>query len=262
VNLFIAASNGHVLAFDNVSGLAPWLSDALCRVASGGAFAVRQLFTDQEEVLFEAARPILVNGIEEIVVRPDLAERSIVLTLGPIADTRRRPERELWNGFAIARPAILGALLDMAVHGLGRRAHVALDGLPRMADFALWASACETCLWPSGTFTRAYGANRRSAVESALEADPVAAQVREIMAERSVWTGTASDLLRATAAAAEERTVRRVGWPANPRALAARLRRAQTDLRSLGIEISFTRERRAGTRTIRLEQVSAKATPS
>lgn len=28
--LFIAASNGHVLAFDNLSGLPHWLSDTLC----------------------------------------------------------------------------------------------------------------------------------------------------------------------------------------------------------------------------------------
>jgi hypothetical protein len=55
--LMIAANNGHLLAFDNLSGLSPWLSDALCRLASGGSFAVRQLYTDDAEVLFEAARP-------------------------------------------------------------------------------------------------------------------------------------------------------------------------------------------------------------
>ena len=38
----------------------------------------------------------------------------------------------------------------------------------------------------------------------------------------------------------------------NPRALAGRLRRAQTFLRSLGIEILFSREGRSGIRMIRL----------
>jgi hypothetical protein len=33
-DLFIAASNGHVLAFDNVSGLPAWISDTLCRLAT------------------------------------------------------------------------------------------------------------------------------------------------------------------------------------------------------------------------------------
>jgi len=36
--LFIAASNGHVLTFDNLGGLPPWLSDTLCRLTSDGAF--------------------------------------------------------------------------------------------------------------------------------------------------------------------------------------------------------------------------------
>ena len=49
-DLFIAATNGHVLAFDNVSGLPGWISDTLCRLATGGGFAVRQLYTDQDEV--------------------------------------------------------------------------------------------------------------------------------------------------------------------------------------------------------------------
>jgi len=54
--LMIAANNGYLLAFDNVSGLSVWLSDALCRLASGGSFAVRQLYTDDEEILFQACR--------------------------------------------------------------------------------------------------------------------------------------------------------------------------------------------------------------
>jgi hypothetical protein len=79
--LMIAANNGYLLAFDNISGLPAWLSDALCRLASGGSFAVRQLYTDDDEVLFQAARPLLVNGIEDVITRPDLADRSIFVTL-------------------------------------------------------------------------------------------------------------------------------------------------------------------------------------
>ena len=46
--LMIAANNGYLLAFDKLSGLPAWLSDPLCRLASGGIFAVRQLHTDDE----------------------------------------------------------------------------------------------------------------------------------------------------------------------------------------------------------------------
>jgi hypothetical protein len=41
-------------------------------------------------------------------------------------------------------------------------------------------------------------------------------------------------------------------WTKNPRALAGRLRRAQTFLRTLGIEITFSREGHTGTRIIRV----------
>jgi hypothetical protein len=167
-DLFIAANNGHVLTFDNVSGLPPWLSDTLCRLATGGGFAVRQLYTDQDEVLFDATRPVILNGIEDFVTRPDLADRSLPLTLGPIPEERRRLEAELWAAFEAERPRILGALLDVVVHGLRMLPHTPLDRLPRMADFALWATAARrrfgrpAHLWPLIPAT----ATRRSAWRS------------------------------------------------------------------------------------------------
>jgi hypothetical protein len=113
-----------------------------------------------EEVLVEASRPIL-NGIEDVISRPDLRDRAIFLTLASIADTDRRPEAELWQEFGLTRPRILGALLDAVVHGLRAINHVQLDELlPRMADFALWAAACETAFWPAGTFARAWRPSR------------------------------------------------------------------------------------------------------
>jgi hypothetical protein len=250
--LMIAANNGHLLAFDNLSGLFPWLSDALCRLASGVSFAVRQLYTDDEEVLFKAARPTLLNGIEDVIGRPDLADRAISLTLAPIGEEQRRSETDLWREFEVARPAILGALLDAAAHGLRAVGSVHLDRLPRMADFALWATACETALWPAGTFARAYAENRRAAIESIIEADPIANCVRAIMVDRTTWTGSASDLLRLCAERTRDDISRGTAWAKNPRALAGRLRRAQTFLRTLGIEIAFSREGRTGTRMIRV----------
>jgi hypothetical protein len=260
--LFVAASKGHVLAFDNLSGLPPWLSDTLCRLTSGGAFSTRRLFTDQDEILFTAARPIILNGIEEVITRPDLADRAILLMLAPIAERQRRPETALWREFELARPHILGALLDTAAHGVRMLPHVRLRQLPRMADFALWATACESAFRPVGTLETAYYHNRRDAIENIVDADPVAAHVRELMAHRAQWTGSASDLLQVgtnvggNAMAAWIRS----GWPRSPRALAGRLRRAQTPLRALGIKIEFGREGRLGTRTITITATGDKPT--
>jgi hypothetical protein len=214
---------------------------------------VRQLYTDQDEVLFDAARPVILNGIEDVVTRPDLADRSIFLTLPHVADARRQQERELWRQLELARPRILGFLFDLVAHGLRTLPDIGVNCLPRMADFALWAAACEPALWRPGTFQRAYEANRRVAIEDIIDGDPVAACVREILAERSSWTGTAADLLHAGAdCGADGISSDRTGWPRTPRALAGRLRRAQTFLRVLGIDITFSRGGRDGSRIIRM----------
>jgi hypothetical protein len=251
--LMIAANNGHLIAFDNLSGLPPWLCDALCRIASGGSFAMRRLYTDDEEVLFQAARPIVLNGIEDVIARADLADRAIFLSLGPIREEQRRSEVELWREFEAARPAILGALLDAVVYGL-RAGHSFHPGrLPRMADFALWATACETAIWPAGTFSRAYAANQIAGIEGMIDSDPIASCVWELMSKHSSWVGSAADLLRVSI----ERSSQPLNNTApikNPRALAGHLRRAQTFLRVLGVDITFSREGRAGSRVIRIRR--------
>ena len=250
-DLMIAANNGHVLAFDNLSSLPGWLSDALCRMASGGSFALRQLYTDADEVLFQAARPTILNGIEDVITRQDLADRAIFLTMGSLTDEQRRPEAELWQEFELARPRILGALLDAVPHGLWMRDRIQFPRLPRMADFARWATACEAAMWVPGTFRMAYDANRRRAIQEAVEADAVAAGVRRLMAKQTMWVGTASDLLD-VATAGGRHVDGRADWPKNPRAVAGRLRRSQTFLRALGIQITFNREGRDGNRIIRM----------
>ena len=152
-------------------------------------------------------------------------------------------------------------LLDAVAKGLAELPRTRLDKLPRMADFALWATACETALWPSGTFWSAYCGNRDEAVDGVIDADPIAAAVRALMQARTEWTGTASDLLGALAEMAGERVAKSKTWPDSPRALAGRLRRAATFLRKVGIDIGFEREGRARTRMIRITTTGQPATP-
>jgi hypothetical protein len=147
---------------------------------------------------------------------------------------------------------MLGVLLYAMVEGVKRLPETHLPKLPRMADFALWATACETALWSTGTFWSAYCGNRDEAVESVIDADPIAAAVRAVMTTRTEWTGTASELLGALGETAGDRVAKSKTWPDNPRALAGRLRRAATFLRKIGIEIGFDREGRSRTRIIRI----------
>ena len=249
-DVFIAARNSHVLAYDNASGLPNWLSDTFCRLATGGGFSTRELYTDQDEVLFGSKRPIILNGIDDIATRPDLADRCIVQTLAAISDKKRELETELWAKFEQKRPRILGALLTVVSHGLKTLPDVKLDRKPRMADFAQWVTACEGALWKKGTFMAAYGANITEAVEIALEADQVATALRSYMDVTSEFEGTASDLLKALNGVVPESQQKAKGWPKRPANLGKMLRRIAAPLRKIGVDVVFEREGKPGARSI------------
>ena len=87
-DLAIAATNGHLIAMDNLSQITDQLSDALCRVSTGGSFRTRKLFTDSDELLFTFRCPVIISGIEEIVVRGDLLRRSLLIDLEPLGRHR------------------------------------------------------------------------------------------------------------------------------------------------------------------------------
>jgi len=123
-----------------------------------------------------------------------------------------------------------------------------------MADFALWATACETAFWPPGTFGAAYGGNRDDAVDSVIEADPVGSAIRSMMSNKA-WQGTATQLLAALDNVVEEKIRNMKDWLKNARTLSGRVRRVAPLLRKVGIEIEHAKEGHARTRIIHITNV-------
>jgi hypothetical protein len=195
--------------------------------------------------------------IEDIVIRPDLADRSLFLTLEAIPRDKRLAEADLHETFERQRPFILGALLTAVSDGLARLPDIKRDNLPRMADFAIWGAACGIDLWGDGVFQAAYDRNIARASESVIEADTVAVTVRTFMADRESWTGTASELLIDLSGQVDERVLRDKAWPSTPRALSGRLRRAAPMLRGIGLSIIFG-ERTEAARTITISWTAAR----
>jgi len=263
-DLFIAANGVHVLALDNLSEIPAWLSDALCTLATEGAFSTRRLYTDAEEQLFRAQRPVVTNGITTVVTRPDLADRALFLNLSVIDEEQRRDEVELWRAFDEDKPKILGVLLDAISVGLRRFPDVKPAKMPRMADFARWIMACETALWSIGTFERAYTANRASAIEETLEHDQVASAVRALMHDREEWIGVTKALLARLTEIVGEQSARSRGWPNTERALTSRLKHLATFLRRTGITVTWAEHRTEHGRliTIRSSHQELPAEPS
>jgi hypothetical protein len=237
-DLAIAASNAWVLAFDNLSGIRDQLSDALCRLATGGGFATRMLYSDDEEIIFSSKRPIILNGIDDIATRGDLQERSLLVSLPSILEVERRDENTFWAEFEAVRPRIFGALLSGVSASLRNADDVHLERKPRMADFAVRATAMEDAFgWEPGSFVEVYESNRQQASETLLANEPIADAIEKFLGDgQSVWSGTATELLEMLGFYAKDTVKRSRAWPGGPQALSRRLKRIAPALRTAGIE--------------------------
>lgn len=253
-DLVIAAKHNHVLAFDNLSYIKPTLADALCRVATGGGFGTRKLHTNSEEVLFNATRPVLLNGIPDLASRPDLADRSIIVTLPVLSGKDRKFEAEFWRTFETQLPQMFGTLLDTIAVTMQRLKSISLTEHPRMADFARWVTAAEPALgWPEGAFMEAYAINRQSVELAAIDGNPVAEAILCFIADHGPWRGTATELLKTLRRCYPLLTDDPHTFPRSPHRLSSELRRVMPLIRKQGGGISFERQGKAGQRIISIE---------
>jgi hypothetical protein len=289
-DLVIAATNGWLIALDNLSHLPDWLSDALCRLAIGSGFATRELYTDADETILAAQRPIVLNGIEEVATRGDLLDRAIALYLPTIPEDQRKDEKVFWEEFEQVRPQIFGALLDIVSTALQHLPTTTLSRKPRMADFALWScAAAEACGWTAQDFLDAYQGVRDEVHDLTLEASPVGPLVRDFAHQHNPWVGTASELLTALetlahggvttggvatpppqtgagvtmqAPKAGSDVTKHKSWPKNGQVLSGAIRRLAPTLRALGVDVIFARDPNQKRRRIIRLTVTTSQTPS
>ena len=260
-DLMISARNSWILAFDNLSGLSDRMSDALCRLSTGGGLATRELYTDLDEIIFDARRPLILNGIETVANREDLRDRAIILTLPPLGEGRYRSERELLEEFEGVHAKLLGVILDAVSTAIrGRRSFEISGPLPRMVDFALWAAAGIEAMGVSGAaFLEAYTRSRDEAQEENVLDNPLSAAIHQFALDGG-WSGTATALLGAlNLRVAEEQRGGR-DWPSSASALGGKLTRIAPGLRRLGVEIE--RDRSSARRQIDIRHLPSSASPS
>lgn len=251
-DLFVAAFNSWVLGLDNLSSIPEWLSDALCRIATGGGLSVRTLHSDKEETFFFLSRPIILNGIPSLTGRADLADRAITIFLRAIPEASRRTEAEFWREFNAAKPSIIGALLDALSAALENLTNVTLEKVPRLADFAYWVTAAESSFgWDRGSCVEAYLANRREMAATTYEADPLAMALSELIQKRGPagFDGKVSELLPLLNDSVSEAVRKGRSWPGSATALGSRLRRIAPLLRPQGMLIDWGH---SGSRFVRI----------
>lgn len=230
----IAAGASWIVALDNMSSISPTLSDALCRAATGDGLVRRRLYTDSDVSVVALRRAVMLSAIDTGSLRGDLADRLLAIELTRIGTRQRQQEAIIETRFDDAHPLILGALLILLAEVLERLPRLHLPELPRMADFAMVLAAVDDVLGTNSL--QAYVSQSGRLAEVVVESDPVAEALLQLVADHGPVAATAAELL-------ERLTPDRVpkGWPATPRAMAERIKRAAPALRDLGLEVEHRR---------------------
>jgi len=283
-DLFVGCYNNWLLAFDNVSYMPQWLSDAYCKISTGGALAKRTHHTNDEETILVAERPLILNGIVEFVTRGDLGSRCLDVRLPVIRKSKRRPKKEVMADFEKDLPAIIAGLFKAVSVALGNIDSTKLDQLPRMADFAQWATAAEpgfrffreddsgnrlkdserptknvNNVYQYVTFLEAYTGNIDEAIETTLENDLVGSGILKLLSEKSSWKGTYAELLESLRDFLPNPEKPPKKFPDTPRGLSDRVKRLMPLLREVGVEKHDSKRSGKGSRLI-LEQTRKQPT--
>ena len=225
-----AAAGSWVVALDNLSAIPPWLSDSLCRAATGDGNVRRALYTDADLAIVRFRRCVIVNGIDVGAVRPDLAERLATVELRRIGREHRRPEATLRQEWQQALPGIFGGLLDLAAVVHHRLETITVEESPRMADYARTLAAVDEVLATSGL--RRFFSRADQLSEDSLSADPFIERLR-VHVREPIAGKSGGDLL-ALMTPPGDHWRRPKDWPRNGRDVTAILRRHAPALRSLG----------------------------
>lgn len=232
-DVWVGATNCHLVSFENISHLSFEYQDALCVLATGGALSARTLYTNHEETVIELRKPIVLNGISVNVTAQDLSDRSIYIELPPV--NQRLQSNAVDKAFDSCYSQLLGALLDQFVAALNHLGSVEIDDAdkPRMVDFAYLGEALyQANGYSAGTFVQNYSAMRQQGVYRTIESSPVGvALLYYLDANPNGWTGKLQDLLVLLPKPTGESH-----WPKSAKGLGDILRRLAPALRTLGYE--------------------------
>ncbi|CAK4840647.1 unnamed protein product [Aphanomyces euteiches] len=180
----------------------------------------------------------MLNGINIVVTRPDLLDRSIIIEFKRIPKEERKDEKEVWTSFHADMPKILGTCLNTLSKAMSIYPNVQLTGLPRMADFAKWGYAIAKAMGYKGErFIEIYEQNQKHASQEVLLNNPVASSVIKMMEDTREWIGNPTTFYLALSHICENNAIRMTGknWPDSPNALTRRMNNLKSNLEQVGI---------------------------
>lgn len=227
--------------FDNVSFFSHDMSDLLCKAVTGMGFSKRTLYTDDDATIYNVSAVIGINGINLVASKPDLLERTILMSLERVAKEHRKQEDVILSEYKASKPKILGAIFAALSKALSIKPTVKLKETPRMADFASWGCAIAEALgYKQKEFIDAYARNQDSQKQQVIDESPLVGHVVGFMKDKTTWQGTAQQLhsyLFTSLDFYDRSRSKDLGVPKNANTLGRQLNDLKVTFEEIGIKI-------------------------
>ena len=258
-------AHNYVMAYDNISVIRDWVSDLLCRAITGSGFSKRELYTTDNDFIYNIMRCVLLNGITIAATKADLLDRSLIIQLQDITDDKRRKIEDLWKEFDEIKPELLGYIFDLLVKVLAwKKEH----GSPniilfRMADWTEYGEIIARCMGcQDNEFLKAYNENIGIQLDEVISSSPVAtALINYIVSKDSNfdYETTATEWLNKLTEYAQAMGIdtRYKSWPKSASYLSRRLKELEKTLRDIGINIEWSKTPDTRARLIKIRKVSS-----
>lgn len=265
-DLIQSLEHHYVIYYDNVSYISPEISDILCRAVTGSGNSKRELYTTDEDFIYQFKRCIGINGINIVTTRPDLVDRSLILKVERIPEEKRKKEEVIKEEFKRLRPFVLGYIFEILTKVLKyreeRKNESILLNFPRMADFAEWCEIISRCMGnPDNAFINAYQENIDNQNDEIIESNPVAETLITFMENKDKWVGTPTELYRLFCDIIDQvnYNIKRTNyWPKTPTILTRRINEITPHLLMKDIEVITGEKNTKGDRVIRIAKIKHK----
>ena len=244
-------SHHYLPFFDNVTRISKQYSDFFCRVVTGEGFSKRELYTDDEDIIYNIIRRLAFNGINIAGEEPDFLDRSVITHLERIEKKNRKREKALLKEFEKDKQLITGALLKIVQGSLEKFEDVEkeIKSLPRMADYAIWCETASQVIGEKpGVYLHKYLTKIESLNKDAIEANPIGWVILEFINDHQEWRGSPTHLLNELEKKAIELkiNINQKLWPRAPQSLTRRINEIKTNLEDEGIAVNTDERTREG----------------
>jgi hypothetical protein len=257
-------AHNYFSVYDNTKYVPKWLSDEVCKAVTGIGQTKREIYTVDNDKVYEYKHCLVFNGINLAFSEPDVLDRSIIIHLNEIDDKDRMTEEDILQEFKILKPYILKVIFDTLPRAMGIKDDVKnrlkkTGGIPRMSDYVVWAEAISQALGnKEGDFLDAYYENLSFQNQEVIESSSVAKIVFEFMEDKTEWNGSITELyliLTSMLSDKNERLTRSKGWPNSANSLSRKINELASTLKKKGIEISHSYDNKSKSRVMRITNI-------